>query len=182
MAEAGALTQASYDLYDLTEDDILTVAPQETMFITIEADELDILSLREGQSAVVTLDALEGRSYTGIVTSVDLTGTNEGGNTKYTATIALDKTDDMLEGMNASVRIETDSAESTVTVPAQALIEQDGKTYVYTAYDKESDTLGGLQEVETGASDGTTVEITEGLTDGQEYYYRYAENVRYTFS
>ncbi len=181
-AVAEGQSLASYDLYDLTEEDILTVSPQETMSITIEADELDVLALKEGQSASVTLDALEGRSFTGIVTNVNMTGTNGGGNTKYTATITLDKTDEMLEGMNASVRIETESVDTAVTVPAEALVEENGKTYVYTSYDEKTDTLGSLQEVETGVSDGINVEITKGLTKGQDYYYRYAENVNYTFS
>lgn len=151
------------------------------MTITIEADELDVLSLQKGQSAVVTLDAVEGRSFTGTVTNVDLAGTNEGGNTKYTAQITVDKSEEMLEGMNASVRIETESTGSSVTVPAAALVEQDGNTYVYTAYDEQKDELGGLTEVKTGASDGMTVEITEGLEKGQTCYYRYAEAVTYIF-
>ena len=37
-------------------------------------------------------------------------------------------------------------------------------------------------QVETGASDGQTVEILSGLERGDEYYYRYADSVRYEFT
>ena len=94
----------------------------------------------------------------------------------------LEKSEEMLEGMNASVRIETESTGSSVTVPAAALTEQDGKTYVYTVYDEKNDELSGLTEVQTGISDGITVEITEGLEKGQICYYRYAETVTYVFN
>ena len=46
---------------------------------------------------------------------------------------------------------------------------------VYTSYDRESGALGGETQVTTGVSDGTNVEITGGLSQGDTVYYRYAE-------
>ena len=49
------------------------------------------------------------------------------------------------------------------------------------SYDKKEDELSELVEIKTGISDGSNVEITEGLEEGQTYYYRYADSLSYTF-
>ncbi|MCD8160124.1 MAG: hypothetical protein LUE61_02890 [Clostridiales bacterium] len=151
------------------------------MTISISVDELDILSLTEGQEAVITLDALTGQSFSGTVTALDTSGTNSGGNTKFTAEITMERTGDMLVGMNASVLITLATTENVLIIPEAALVEEGNTTYVYTSYDASDETLGDLVEVETGVSDGTNVEICSGLSSGDSYYYSYADSLSYTF-
>ena len=152
------------------------------MDITITVDELDILSLKEGQEALVTLDAFPGQSFEGKVTSINLSGTNSGGSSKYTAVISINREEKMLAGMNASVVITIDTKENVLVIPESALIEQDGSVYVYTSYDEEDETFGGMVEVTTGASDGENVEILSGLSEGSEYWYSYLDVVNYSTS
>ena len=120
-------------------------------------------------------------SPTGSVTSISRTGTNEGGNTKFSVTVSLPKQKDLLAGMNASVKITTAETEAAAAIPVNALVEEGSRTYVYTSYDERSDTLGGLVEVETGISDGTLVEIRSGLEAGSVVWYRYADTMNYNF-
>ena len=68
------------------------------------------------------------------------------------------------------------------TLPAAALTADSGKSYVYTAYDEKTDTLSGLTEVETGISDGNLVEILSGISEGDSFYYRYADSIEYSFA
>ncbi|MCD8084901.1 MAG: Ig-like domain-containing protein [Clostridiales bacterium] len=167
--------------YSVGEQTILSITPQDTMTISISVDELDILSLTEGQEAVITLDALTGQSFSGTVTALDTSGTNSGGNTKFTAEITMERTGEMLVGMNASVLITLATTEDVLVIPEAALVEEGSTTYVYTSYDTSSETLGDLVEVETGVSDGTNVEICSGLSSGDSYYYSYADSLSYTF-
>ncbi|MCD8127751.1 MAG: Ig-like domain-containing protein [Clostridiales bacterium] len=167
--------------YTVGEQTILSITPQDCMTISISVDELDILSLTEGQEAVITLDALTGQSFTGTVTSLDTSGTNSGGNTKFTAEITMERTGEMLADMNASVLITLDTTGDVLVIPEAALVEEGNTTYVYTSYDESSDTLGDLVEVETGISDGTNVEICSGLSSGDSFYYSYADSLSYTF-
>lgn len=67
---SGKSSQKSYDTYSTGTTRVLTITPQEEMTISIQVDELDILSLRTGLGAQITLDALEGQSFAGIVTSI----------------------------------------------------------------------------------------------------------------
>lgn len=170
-----------YERYSVSQQQVLSIIPQETAHVTISVDELDILALEEGQTAEVTLDAMQGQSFTGTVTQIATTGSNEGGNTKFSVQISLPRTEQMLAGMNASVKVSTAMSSGVVTVPAAALVEDAGKTYIYTAYEEKTDSLGGLTEVETGLSDGELVEIRSGLQEGDTYYYRYADTVTYRF-
>ncbi|MBQ3374307.1 MAG: HlyD family efflux transporter periplasmic adaptor subunit [Oscillospiraceae bacterium] len=163
--------------YDTTGTTILSITPQETVSVTITVDELDILSVQEGQKASVTLDALTGRSFTGIISDVDTTAANEGGNTKYSATIQMEKEGLMLGGMNASVYITIDSRENVLLIPSEALTEKNGKSAVYTAYNERTGTLSKPVEVETGLSDGLQVEILTGLKEGDTVWYSYYDKL-----
>ncbi len=165
------------DLYAISETKMMSLTPRDAVSVTITVDELDILALEEGQEATITLDALQGQTFTGSVTDIDVTGTNSGGSTKYTAVVTLDRTTDMLAGMNAAVSITLSQAESEVTIPVAALMESETGTYVYTSYNKEEGTLGTPMNVTTGLSDGTSVEILSGLSAGDTVYYTYDDTV-----
>lgn len=169
-------------IYEVAETQILTITPQNTMQITITVDELDILSLAEGKIVQITLDAIPGQSFDGTVVQLGLLGSNSGGNSKFTAVIEIPRTAQMLPGMNASVSVMLETYTELLTVPADALVERDGKTYLYTAYDEKTDTLGSLTEVTTGLSDGQKVQILSGISEGDTYYYSYLDTVNYETS
>ncbi len=175
-------TPPAYETYDAEGKTLLSLSDRETALVTIEIDELDILRLMPGMEAQVTLDAMKGTSFLGTIRSIATQGTSSGGNAKFSVTVALPRQGNMLEGMNASVVIVTGTSEAAVTVPAAALVEENGKTWVYTAYDEKKDALGGLVEVKTGLSDGNRVEILSGLTEADTFYYRYAERLTYEYA
>ena len=168
--------------YGVSVDTWLSITPQNYMEITITVDELDILSLEKEQTAEVTLNAFPGQAFEGTVTSINVSGSNSGGSTKYTAVVQIPREENMLAGMNASVKITIDTKENVVFIPVEALVEQEGNTYVYTSYNEKKDLLGDLVEVTTGVSDGNVVEIISGLSEGSTYCYSYLDVVNYTSS
>ena len=85
--------------------------------MTVNVDELEILSIKEGQSVTITADAISDRTFTGVVTSVSKAGTTAGGTTTYPVTIRIDETGDLLPGMNATAEITTASAENALVHP-----------------------------------------------------------------
>lgn len=56
-----------------------------------------------------------------------------------------------------------------------ALQEQGDRVFVYTSQDEDGN-LTGEQEIVTGLSDGSTVEVTEGLSEGDTVYYQKTGN------
>ena len=77
----------------------------------------------------------------------------------------------MLSGMSADVDVTIEGVENALLVPADAVRKTSATSYVYTAYDEETDTLGGMTEVTVGLSNGTQTEITSGLKEGDRVYY-----------
>ena len=174
-------SQASYDSYDTETQDVASIIPEEEMTVEIQVDELDILSLQVGMTAQVTLDAQPGKEFTGSITKINAYGVNSGGNTKYTVTVTIPRQDSMRSGMNASVKITTAQSQPLPTVPAEAIVFDSGKSWLYTGYDEKTDTLSCLTEIQTGLSDGSLVEVVTGLDKNTTFYYRYADTIEYRF-
>ena len=174
--------EPEFELYGLDMVQIAAVTPQDTMTLQITVDEKDISSLQTGMTAQVRIDALGGEKYTAAITEIGNTGESSGGSSKYTVTLTLDRAGDMLSGMTASASIVLSTAESVLTIPAAALVEQGNQTVVYTGYDEQTQTLLAPVTVELGRSDGETVEVLSGLADGQTYYYAYYDTLEISFT
>ena len=171
---SGSVTvEKAYEYYPTKQSRIMSVTPQDTMTIDITVDELDILSIRRGQAVQITLDALTGQSFDGVITDIGVSGSNSGGNTKYTAEVTIDRASNMIAGMNATALITLFTSEGLVTIPTEALVCEGTKTYVYTSYDSKNDELGSPTDVKTGASDGLVTEIISGLKEGDTVWYNY---------
>ena len=172
-------TETKQPAYIVAKQTFCAVTPQEKMLITVPVDELDVLSLSLGQQADLYLDALPATSFTATVTKIDPEGENSGGNTKYSVTLALDRTAQLYPGMNGTVCFPRAQRRKVPAVPLAALAEEGSRTLVFTAYDPETDQLLSPVEVQTGLSDGTDVEILSGLSVGDAYCYRYADAISY---
>lgn len=179
-ASTGMSGSGSSDSADLTsaystDVEAFTISSDEKMVLAVSVDELDINSVELGQEATVELDAIENEIFTGEVTAIGDTASASGGVAKYTVSLSIPKDDRMKQGMNASATITIDSRENVVTIPVNALQEEGSKVFVYTEQDDEGN-LSGEKEVTTGLSDGTTVEITDGLEEGETVYYNKTGN------
>ena len=177
-----AQQEPAFEPYSLETTDIAAVTPQDFMTLDITVDELDIKSLQVGMTAQVKIDALGGEKYTATITEIGNTGTNNGGNSKYTVELTMDRAENMLESMNATATIVLSTANDVLTVPADALVEQGNNTIIYTAYDEETETLLNPVTVSVGCSDGENVEILEGLAAGETYYYAYYDTLEISFT
>ena len=181
----GGYTQTpeeEFEPYTLEVTQIAAITPQNTMTIEIVIDELDIRYLQVGMTAQVKIGALGGEKFTATITEIGNTGTNNGGNSKFTVELTMDRRENLLSGMNVTVTIVLETANDVLTIPADALVEQGNQTVVYTGYDPETDTLLNPVAVKVGCSDGETVEILEGLTNGQTYYYAYYDTLEISYT
>ena len=169
--------ESDVELYGMDMAQIAAVTPQDTMTLEITVDELDVRMLRLGMTAEVKINALGGEKFTASITSVSNNGVNNGGSSKFTVELTMDRKEDMLIGMNASASLVLNTTADTLTIPAAALVEEGTRTLVYTGYDEENECLTGPVEVTTGASDGDNVQILSGLAEGDTYYYAYYDTL-----
>lgn len=155
----------------LDETLIATIDSDKTMSVTITVDESDILSLKVGQEASVTVESIGEDIYPGVVSEIDTNALSDSGVTMYTAKITLDKAKYMLSAMTAKVDVTIEGVENAMLVPYDAVRKTSASAYVYTTYDEETDTLGGMTEVTIGINNGKQMEITGGLKPGDTIYY-----------
>ena len=174
--------EPTVELYGMDMAQIAAVTPQDTITLEITVDELDIRALQMGMAAEVKINALGGEKFTAAITSVSNTGTNNGGSSKFTVELTMERAENMLVGMNASASLVLNPTVDALTIPASALVEEGTKTLVYTGYDEENECLTSPVEVTTGVSDGENVQILEGLADGDSYYYAYYDTLEISYT
>lgn len=162
---------------DETLTDLLTLSPDVSMSVTISVDESDILSLELDQQTNVTVSSISDETLTGIVTEIDKTASDGA----YTAVVTLDKIDGMLPGMSASVDVKIQGVENALLVPADAVHYTSTGAYVYTTYDAETEEYGGRVDIVTGLSNDDSVEVIEGLQEGDTVYYTEKEDFFFGF-
>ena len=147
------------------------IRPQEKMIVTASIDESNILSVELGQTASVTISSISDDPFTGEVTSIEKTGTSSSGVTGYSVEVTLDRTENMLPRMSATVAIRIEGVDNALLLPEDAVTKTRDSAYVYTAVNETSGELEGMVEVKTGLTGGGYIEITEGLKEGDTVYY-----------
>lgn len=146
--------------------------------LSLSVDELDILSISAGQPVALTADAVPGQSFSGVVTSVLLTGSTSGGTTTYPVTVRVDQPGPLMPGMNASARIDVARAENALAVPSAALV-RGGYLLVTETSPSAARPAPGMQApagyvfvaVEPGLSDNDFIEIKRGIQEADTVAY-----------
>ena len=178
-SQDGLVTSVEYDedtATSATETQILTLYPQKQMTVTISIDETDILSLKEGQEAQVTVSSVSDDAFTGSVTSISKVADTSTGVTRYSAEVTLDREEGMLVGMTADVDVRIEGTENALIIPVDALHQNSASYYVYTGYDEAQKRYTGRTEVTIGMQNDDDVEITSGLKEGDTVYYTEADS------
>lgn len=134
--------------------------------VMINVDELDIKSVKKGQSVTVTADAVEDKTFTGKVTKVSKVGSTSDGVATYPVTIQLSNAADLLQSMSVTATITTAKAENAVLVPVSAIQTKGGESYVTVVTDDNEN--GTQTKVETGIINDTYAQITSGVSEGDQ--------------
>ncbi|HEY5548797.1 MAG TPA: efflux RND transporter periplasmic adaptor subunit [Coriobacteriia bacterium] len=155
-ASASGSTNSAVEISDLS-----------TLRARISINEVDLVSVKVGQVASVTFDALPDVVATGTISAIAPTGTNSSGIITYNVDVKLDSVDALLRPtMSCTAEIVTDTRTDALTVPSAA-VHTDSATQ--SKYCTVQATDGSTKQVvvKTGNVVGTTTEILSGLTEGQ---------------
>ncbi|HEX6805744.1 MAG TPA: efflux RND transporter periplasmic adaptor subunit [Terriglobales bacterium] len=125
-------------------------------------DEPDIARLAPGERIEVTWDAMPGRIWTGMVTSIPAAVTQRGTRNVGETTCTVSNQDfKLLPNINVGVSIVAAEHENVLTIPREALRQDDSVPYVYRVINGELH----RQTIQTSISNLTSVEVTQGLPD-----------------
>ncbi len=131
-----------------------------SMQLVVPLSESEVVNVRDGQPATVTLEALEGRKLAAHVLSVATLPTSSSGVVSYDVTFQLDQLASGLKpGMSATAEVVVKQAEG-VNVPTTA-ISADTVTVVHDGTETRRRVVTGL------AGDNSTI-ILSGLSAGEQ--------------
>ncbi len=101
------------------------------LYIILSISELDISSIKVGQDATITFDAISDKEYHGKVTQISLVANVSQGVVNYPVTIQItDPDENILPSMTASVGIIVAQAKDVLVVPNNALHTSNGQRTV----------------------------------------------------
>lgn len=160
---------------------LLTIADMSVVEAVMEVDETDIPTVKVGQRATVTIDAYPNKTFNGIVTEVgsspipSTTGGAEAVNFEVKIQLENPPTG-VRPGFSASADIITGTRDKAIAIPLQALVvrEKPGSNKAAgKAQDEEGVYIHDAGKVKfvpvsTGLTGESNIEITKGLTVGQQ--------------
>jgi HlyD family secretion protein len=150
------------------------------MRVIANVDEADIGGVREGQRVSFTVDAYPGEAFNGEVTQVRQEGTVESNVVTYEVVISAPNNELKLKpSLTANVTIFTLEKQDVLYIPTKAMrftpspetiapedqiIDCNSPKKVWV---KEGNSLKAIA-IETGISNGTLTEVTNGIAEGTE--------------
>ncbi len=151
---------------------ILEIPDLTSMQVTVQVGEADISAVRVGQKVRLTLDALPGKKFSGVVRDIatlasetmpwQSSGTPGRRSFEVTVQVIQSGATPLRPGMTANAEIINDIVRNCIRVPIEAVFEKNGKQIVYVR--KSSGFRPHL--VVTGKRNATYVEIKKGLAAG----------------
>lgn len=145
-----------------TTDAIFVMADRLT--VKAQIDETDIAQVKNGQAAVITLDAYPRDSIQGKVVHVAYDATVTNNVTTYAVDVLPDLVPDfMRSGMTANVNVEVENKKDILLVPISAVTTTDDGQFVEV---KQGDKRTSVS-VELGLDNGKVAELLEGPLENE---------------
>ena len=141
---------------------LVEVADLHKLRVRAFVDEPEIGRLQPGQPVEVTWDALPGRVWQGTVETLPTTIIQHGTRMVGEVTCVIGNEDlKLLPNTNVSVAIVTARDQNALTIPREAIHQDERGQYVFQVVNGEL----RRRNITTGVSNLTRVEVTSGLTD-----------------
>ncbi len=147
---------------------IVQISDVTTMFVDCAVDEADVSQVQQGQRVRIVLEAFPGQTSEGVVERVNpsATTTNNITAVKVRVRVLPGAKVPLLPGLSANCEFITLSKPNVLLAPAQAVMNEDGKSYVRI---KTADPLKPeKREVKVGETGNDGIEILSGVEEGEE--------------
>jgi multidrug efflux pump subunit AcrA (membrane-fusion protein) len=130
-------------------------------------DEIDIMKVKPGQQASITVDAVPDKVFTGKVKFISPFGTESGNVVKFDVTIELAPTDvELRGGLSATASINVYSAKNVLLVPISAIVTTPSGSFVTVI--NEATGQAERREITLGAQNFQFAEVLSGLKEGDK--------------
>lgn len=148
---------------------VMTLQDIKNLYVEANVSEANIASLKVGQAVDYTFDALgPDRHFNGTIRTINPASTVVSGVVNYKVTANFENVAEIMPGMTANMTIMVAQKNGVLAAPSSAILDESGHKYVRVIDDSKNKTYHKV-EVRTGLeADGGLVEISSGLSEGQE--------------
>lgn len=138
-----------------------------TVRFTGKVDEIDIMKIKAGQKATITVDALPKKAFAGTVSFISPYGATSGNVIKFTVLIILDPTDiEVRGGLSSTAEIHVASSKNTLIVPVSAVVTAGNRSMV--TVPNATTGVNEPRPVTVGIKNLEYAEILSGLKEGEK--------------
>lgn len=148
----------------LSAPTFITIIDLGKLEVNAYVDETDVGKIGVGQDALFTVDTFADRDFTGTVTAIYPRAVLQENVVNYITLISIVNPEGKLKpDMTANVTITLKKKKGVLAIPGAAVVREGGRKYVML---QGTDGKAARREVKTGWKEGTYLEITSGLKEG----------------
>ena len=150
---------------------IAAIADMTDMVFTGTVDESEVGRIREGMVLEITVGAIEGETFTGELEYISPKGSKEDGSVQFEVRAAIAADSQLRAGFSASADVVLDRRDDVVVVDEKFLIfdrtqtDDSGAPAIFVLIE-QPDGTAERRRIETGLSDGISIEVVKGLQVG----------------
>lgn len=138
-------------------------AISDRLVASVRVDEVDFGKIKLGQETQITLDAFPNEKLNGKVTKISREGELVSDVVEYEVIVEpLKVPRHWASGMTANVEFMVEKKDGIVVIPKSAVTEMNGQSMVMVMENQPTP-----RRIETGITDGRTLEVTGGLKEGE---------------
>jgi len=148
-----------------SSNSLMAISNKMNPLISVDVSESDIIKIAIDQKVTMTLDAFNDKTFTGKVVAINKTGTTSSNVTNYPVTIQFDEqNNNVLPNMSATANIILETKTDVLSVPSAAVTQSGSEYTVQVLANGKAET----KTVQVGMNSDEAIEITSGLTEGEE--------------
>ncbi len=136
------------------------------IYIPLSISELDLNLVSVGTPVKITVDAFEGKTYSGHIVDISEASSASGNTTAFNAQVVFDSPESgLLAGMTAEVSVVAKEKSNALLIPSEAITFTEGKPTVTVVNGTERQTI----EITTGIITGNIIEVvSNNLHEGDQ--------------
>jgi len=147
--------------------DVIDMVDTSTVEMDATADEIDVPSIKVGQSVTLSVDAYPDAVIEGVVATLSLIGKSSSGIVSYPLIVRVTTIPDgveLREGMSATGTIIVEQANHVLVIPTSAIGGTEANPTVTVMVNGQTE----VRSVTLGITDGTYTQVLSGLAQGDQ--------------
>jgi HlyD family secretion protein len=147
--------------------ELMKMADMTNLIFKGTVDEIDVGKIKEEMIAELQIGALPGKKVKGHVSLISLKALKEDNTTVFPVEITIDETGEAVlrAGFSANANIIIAKRDSVLSIPERVVTFRNDSAFVQIPLDQEN---SEERHIKTGLSDAITIEVIEGLEEGQK--------------